>query len=200
MVKPAFQSQLDRSAVRFVLSEHALVSDALVLRGQAPLNLYDNTTALPRAYVTSRWQPVPDMAAAAEWMFRLGLDHPTVPATEGVPAPPEAAPARLAAIAVVERTPNHLTLDVSAVPEGLLVLTDTWDAGWSATVDGVPAEVFIANGYQRAVVLPAGAVEVVMRYWPVGLSTGLGLSLASVLLLLVWGVRTTKTGRALSSS
>ncbi|MDG1478289.1 MAG: YfhO family protein [Myxococcota bacterium] len=196
----AFRAQLSRASVRFLLSRFPVTGEGLVLRSETPLLQYENTAALPRAYVAARWLPVANMAAAAEWMYRDGLDHPTIPATEGAPPPPDAAVEGLTAVSVTEHSDRHLSLDVTGAPQGLLVVTDTWDSGWSATVDGVPAALHIANGYQRAVILPPDAQRVTLRYWPAGLTAGLLISLASGLLLLVWGVRTTKTGRRLSSS
>ncbi|MFT5686505.1 MAG: hypothetical protein ACI8RZ_007461 [Myxococcota bacterium] len=198
-VPAAFHAQLNRSAVRYLLTRFPVTGEGLVLRGDAPLYLYENTVALPRAYVAGSWQPVADMDAAAEWMFRGGLDHPAMPATEGAPPPPEDAIETLTPVTVTEHSDHLLTLDVTGA-SGLLVLTDTWDPGWSATIDGAPANVHIANGYQRAIPLPSGAQFVTLRYWPDGLSAGLLISLGSGLLLLVWGVRTTKTGRRFSSS
>ena len=62
--------------------------------------------------------------------------------------------------------------------------------GWRAHVDGVPAPVLRANGKHRAVAVPAGRHEVVLRYEPPGLLAGLalsGLSLLASALLLVRG-------------
>ncbi len=199
-VPAAFHAQLSRAGVRYLLIRFPVTGAGLLLRGDAPLYQYENTAALPRAYVAGRWHVVEDMGAAAEWMYREGLDHPAIPAIEGLEAAPAEAAESLTPVTVTEHSTDHLSLDVSGAPAGLLVLTDTWDPGWSVTIDGAPATLLIANGYQRAVRLPPGARRVTMTYWPDGLSAGLAISLGCGLLLLVWGLRTTKTGRRFSSS
>ena len=50
-----------------------------------------------------------------------------------------------------------------------------------ARVDGVPAPVLRANGKHRAVAIPAGRHEVVMRYEPPGLWIGIGLTALAAL-------------------
>ena len=89
---------------------------------------------------------------------------------------------------ITEHSNHHLSLDVSAAPAGMLVLADSWDDGWSAEIDGSPAPLLVANGYQRAVHLPAAAQTVTMRYWPDGLTAGLLSAALSAMALLLWGL------------
>ena len=71
---------------------------------------------------------------------------------------------------------------------GFVVLVDTWDPGWQATVDGEPATVLRANLALRAVAVPAGEHLVEMRYRPRSVLVGAGFSgVATALLLgLAW--------------
>lgn len=201
-----FLAQLSRASVRYLLTSFPVEAPQLVLRGQEPLYLWENTAALPRAYVAEGWVRVDDLKGAADWMFRDGLDAPGVPAVEdpeGVLGPASGGRTQWHPVAVTERSPSHLVLDVSDAPAGVLVVTDTWDEGWSVQVDGRAAPLLVANGYQRGVALGPQAREVTFRYWPAGLSAGIGVSCLSLLLLGVLGARgwrTTKTGRRLSSS
>ena len=55
---------------------------------------------------------------------------------------------------------------------GVLVVTEAFDDGWSAEVDGRPAEVLRANGLFRAVRLGAGRHEVRFRYRPWSVRAG----------------------------
>ena len=63
---------------------------------------------------------------------------------------------------------------------GYLLLSDTFDPGWTTTVDGQPAAVEPANIAFRAVYLPNGSHAVVMTYRPVGFLAGLALSVAGL--------------------
>jgi uncharacterized membrane protein YfhO len=72
--------------------------------------------------------------------------------------------------------------------DGYLVGRDSFARGWVAEVDGRRVGVLRANGKHRAVPIPAGSHEVVMRYRPPGLAAGLWattLGLAAALLLWV---------------
>ncbi len=59
---------------------------------------------------------------------------------------------------------------------GYLVLADTYDPGWSATVDGQPATIRPAYVAFRAVYLKEGKHTVIFRYRPAGFQSGLALS------------------------
>jgi hypothetical protein len=52
-------------------------------------------------------------------------------------------------------------------------------AGWTATVQGAPARLHRANAIHRAVWVPAGTLEVVMRYAPRGFRAGAWISAAA---------------------
>ena len=72
--------------------------------------------------------------------------------------------------------------------DGWLVVRENIAAGWRATLDGRAAPVVRANGKHRAVAIPEGEHEVVMRYHAPGLEAGAWSSalaaLATLLLLL----------------
>jgi uncharacterized membrane protein YfhO len=74
---------------------------------------------------------------------------------------------------------------VSADGPGLLVERENFARGWRASVDGRPARVWRANGKHRAVVVPAGAREVTLRYEAPGLQAGAWLSVLS-LVAMAW--------------
>lgn len=189
----ALGALLDRAAVRTVVAPWPLEAPDLVPLPPAPgddadgVHVYDNTDALPRAALVTRWQPVDDLRGAADWMFRDGRDQPAVPAVEGAPPPPDGTPAQLLPITLTERGTDRLDLDLPAdAPAGLVLVADSWDEGWQAQIDGVPTPVLVANGYQRAVQVPAGARRVQLRYRPPGLATGLAVSGLAALLWVVW--------------
>ena len=72
-------------------------------------------------------------------------------------------------------------LELRAFGPGLLVLTESFDPGWHARVDGAAAVVLRVNDVQMAVPLPAGPHRVTLRHEPRGL--GAGIAAASLTLL-----------------
>jgi hypothetical protein len=85
----------------------------------------------------------------------------------------------------LEDSSDTLVVKVDAPADGLLVVADTAYPGWTATIDGKPADIQLANVNFRAVQVPAGAQTVEFRYQPVHWLIGGFISLASILGLLV---------------
>ena len=62
-----------------------------------------------------------------------------------------------------------------------VVLTDAHYPGWEATLDGSPAPLLRANLLFRAVAVPPGEHEIVMRYRPATLRWGFAIALVAVI-------------------
>jgi hypothetical protein len=67
---------------------------------------------------------------------------------------------------VTRYTNSALAVELEAPAAGYLILSETWDPGWRATVNGAPAPIAPVDGVFRAVAVPAGHSTVEMRYWP----------------------------------
>lgn len=89
-----------------------------------------------------------------------------------------------ASVEIVDLRPDRVVLAAHLPAAGLVVLVDTWDAGWRATVDGHPAELLRANLAFRAVAVPAGDHHVEMVYRPRSVLLGAALSGLAIALLL----------------
>ena len=86
---------------------------------------------------------------------------------------------------LIQDAPDRLELDVRAASPALLVLSEVWDPGWSATVSGVPAPVSVADQLLRAVPIPPGQHTVVLSYDPPLLRVGLVITAATLALFAV---------------
>ena len=73
---------------------------------------------------------------------------------------------------IVEDLPERVVVETDAATPAYLVLADTFDPGWSATVDGRPAPIWPAYVAFRAVYLPQGTHTVVFTYRPAGFESG----------------------------
>ena len=80
---------------------------------------------------------------------------------------------------------DRITMRVTAVRPALLVLDENYSPGWHATVQGKPAGIQRANFAFQAIAVPQGNSEVEFRYLPVGLYTGVGISVLGLLLVAV---------------
>ncbi|MFN7971299.1 MAG: YfhO family protein [Acidobacteriota bacterium] len=67
-------------------------------------------------------------------------------------------------VTVTNSNPERIGIKVSATSPGILVLTDTYDPGWKAAVDGRPSQVVPADHLFRGIPLPAGVHTLELWY------------------------------------
>jgi hypothetical protein len=77
--------------------------------------------------------------------------------------------------------PGALDAVVEAEVDSLLVIAEQWDPGWSASVDGRPAEVVLADGMFLGVEIGPGRHDVELRYTAPGLRLGVVLTLLGLI-------------------
>jgi hypothetical protein len=137
----------------------------------------------PRTYVVGGAR-IADEAASLHLIEDPSFD-PTreiiLPKGAPVPAPP--APAGTSRI--VEWKPDRIRIEADIVSPGYVVLVDTYDPSWHASVDGIPAEILRANVAFRAVRVSAGRHIVEMVCRPNSLYLGLAITALTVIALLV---------------
>jgi hypothetical protein len=148
----------------------------------------------PRVYLAEEVVAV-DRRGAMEFV----LDPASVTSSRSViegPVPPDAGPPRGSARLTLD-APEHVEVHVESDRAALLVLNDMFAGGWSATVDGRPAEIFPANYLARGIQVPAGAHTVAFRYRTPLLREGWLVFWAGGLLLALWWVRRRRAAQRL---
>jgi hypothetical protein len=155
--------------------------------------IYRVPHALPRAFVAPAVVAVPD----AETSLRILIDEKfdarraaivvgdSTAANTGLPVFDASASESGATSTIVTDRLNDVEVDVSTPHAGMLVLNDSWDAGWRARLDGVDQPVLQINYAFRGVVVPAGNHRVVFLYRPPFLLAGLVISGSTIFLLLL---------------
>ena len=86
---------------------------------------------------------------------------------------------------LAEDAPERVVAEITTANPGLLVLTDLHYPGWIAEEEGRRLPLLRADGLFRAVALSAGTHRVVFRYRPLSFYVGAGISVLTVLTLLV---------------
>lgn len=81
--------------------------------------------------------------------------------------------------------PERLIVQLQTPSPQILVFAETFIPGWEATIDGEPTEIWRANAYYQAVLVPAGTHEVVFRYQPAALRIGAVVAIAALPMLIV---------------
>ena len=97
----------------------------------------------------------------------------------------------LSAVELTAYEPNQLTYTVNSSKGGVLVFSEIYYPGWTATVDGQDVEIGRVNYVLRAIHISGGKHEVVLSFFPKSVSTTETLayiSMAILLLLVVAGV------------
>jgi hypothetical protein len=147
--------------------------------------LHVNKGALPRARLVGRPVYVDDRIAAGAAMDRLKLDLYKRVVVED-PARPLSPTAEVDGSArITTDLPEHVVVEVDARTPAYLFLADSFDPGWSATVDGKPAPIVPAYAAFRAVYLDKGAHTVEFRYRPAGFLAGLAITAIGAILAVV---------------
>lgn len=173
--------------------------------GAEACRIYENTTALPSAYLIqnvhhlklgddSLWQILrsPDFDGNRDAIVEDGLSSSTV-AGSGDPItadpnttdPASATPAAIAIKPASLKRPDCNTVEIAcdADADSYLILTDTYYKGWKCFVDGRQTEIYPANYLFRAVKVSKGHHKARFVFAPSSYYNSLGLAVLTVLLL-----------------
>ena len=152
------------------------------------LAVYENPHPMPRAFVVNGAQVLP--ADAAQVAALPALDPRKTAILDRLPQPApvgDGRPFTAATLASAER--HHVRVEADAAAPGVLVLSETYYPGWSATLDGKPAELLRADYAFRGVALPAGHHVVEMTFASRPTRAGLALSALGLAALAALAIR-----------
>jgi uncharacterized membrane protein YfhO len=105
-------------------------------------------------------------------------------------------------VTITAYEPNRLTYDVNSGKGGVLVFSEIYYPGWTATVDGEPAELGRVDYVLRAMNVKPGRHEVVLSFFPKSVSTTETIAYISyvILFLVIIGALFMEYRRRKSSS
>ncbi len=168
--------------------------DRIVLQQrQLGLLLVENPNVRPRAYLArprcvSREESLKLMRSPGFAWDREAL----VECNE--PLAPTPADAELGTVKIISYRPERVEMEARITTPSLLVLTDSYDPGWSARVDGKEANVLPANYAVRGLPLTSGTHAVVYEYHCPGFVLGLLLGLFALAVcsaVVIWRLKHT---------
>jgi uncharacterized membrane protein YfhO len=99
---------------------------------------------------------------------------------------------------IASYAPEQVTIHTRSGAPGLLLLTDAYYPGWTATIDGEEAALYRADGLFRGVMVPEGEHEVRFTFRSRPFEAGRLASLVSLMLWLILFVLTSRPGRGAS--
>lgn len=154
-----------------------------LLHSAEGLSLYENRLALNRAFFAEK---VVNASSAAEALDLLRVDGgPTATAVleRGSVAPQIAA---VGSASIVKDQRNRVVVETDSSGDGLLVLSDNFYPGWTASVDGQRVEVLRANRTMRAVAVSAGKHVVTFAFRPRSFVISVWLSVLAAVLVVAY--------------
>ena len=147
---------------------------------EQPLYIYEIQNWRPEAWIARQWSVADDAASLLE-RLAADPDHALVSRDPGIE--PGQATSGADIVGPIVRGPERIDLSVDLAAPGLLVLNHAPNPGWSAQVNGRPAEILTVNLVSRGLALPAGAHQITMRFEPPGFLLGVTASLVATGLL-----------------
>lgn len=148
-------------------------------------NVMQNKNVSPRAFLTSEYiiatTPKEYEAILMDQTFSpiktVLLD--TVPEFASLPT------SSIGTLVIKTYQPNEIVFETTTMTPSLLVLTDTYYPGWTATIDSKPTTILRADYIYRAVSIPQGNHTIIMRFNPVSVRAGIIVSISSILLVVL---------------
>ena len=182
-----YQSPLiDLFGVKYVFSLDDIRSKQFVLVSQiGKTKLYRNNNAFPPAFLATAYDVEKGDLAVANRLLTIDKEKEVVLEKEPKLKIGIGTPSDEQRVVVKNYQENTLELETYSSKNSLLVLTESYDPGWEATIDGVKTEVLRADYNFRSVALPSGSHQVIFQYRPRSFFLGLKLFVIFVFLIFV---------------
>jgi hypothetical protein len=147
------------------------------------VDIVGHPTGLPRARLVASYRVVAGESSIVQVMKGDGFDHVNEVVLEEQPdgIPPGTHGSGSGSAAIVSWDINRIVTETSSDRPELLVLSEIYYPAWKATVDGKKAKVLRADYALRAIAVPAGKHTVVCYYDDDGFTTGLLITIVSLL-------------------
>jgi hypothetical protein len=148
-------------------------------------------TYLPRSFLVPRFECVA-RDEILDALIKPGFDPTQVVlfekgACDLAPLPEgKVSPSGLGEVSVVSYRPDSITLSVHATSAALLFLSEVDYPGWKAYVNGEARPIRRGNYLFRVIEVPEDTSQVRFAFEPLSIKVGIGVTLFTVLLLLLW--------------
>jgi hypothetical protein len=150
----------------------------------AEMHVFENTSALPRAFLVSQARWAPTLGAALAEMTQRPFDprREVILAAETAPAiaehlpPPSPEAIAPGQAAIVSYAANSVSVRTTSSSDALLIVSDTYYPGWRAFVDGQEVPLVRGDLLFRVVPIDPGVHSVELRFEPASVRWGLVIS------------------------
>jgi hypothetical protein len=174
---------LDMLGVRYVIFRGQPYTNARPLFTSFDYYVVENTHALSRVFIPRRVKVVPDHDERLRELESPNFDPRE---TAFVETPVELPQECRGEAEIREEIPTRVKIETRMQTAGLVVLTDLWNKGWRAYLDGQNVPVLRANHAVRGVVVQQGTHSLEFRYQPTSFMWGMCAPGLAGLTLLMW--------------
>ena len=185
VLERAPRAALDLLAIRFYVVPRGPDAPRTTLRSDSGFGILERPPP-PRAFLVHRTVRVQGLEEAIPRLRSMNV-HEEALVPEGGPVLDGVA--RVAPIELTRPAPERIEASVETASPALLVVSEHYDPGWRAEVDGAAVPVHAADVILLGVPVPAGRHEVRLRYVPVGFRAGAACALVAALVLAVLAFR-----------
>lgn len=166
------------------LEEKILLPKFRLVFEDRSVQVFENTTALPRAFIVYNYEIQKDGAKIFESLLRSDFDLSKQITLEEI-LPFSLKEGVINEVSYSSKTNGDSEVLVDQSGDGLLFVSDSYYPGWQAFVDGEETKIYRADYNFRAVVVPAGEHKVIFKYKPKSFKIGVYLSSGALILILV---------------
>jgi hypothetical protein len=143
----------------------------------------ENARGLNRAFVPTSVECVRDDDVRVQLISATNFNPRAVAYVE---VPVELPAACHGDVQIVSEIPTRVNLAAHMGTAGLVVLSDLWDVGWHAYLNGRLVPILRTDHALRGILVPAGESSIEFRYWPRSFTWGLSLAGFAGAILVVW--------------
>ena len=161
-----------------------MLNTKYVIFGQKAVQVVQNPYANGNGWFVSRLDFVKNADEEMAALQSLDTKHAAV-ADECFRPQLEGTPLDSGSVVLKQRLANELTYEVSSPRGGLAVFSEIYYPGWTATIDGQPADLGRVNYILRALKMPAGHHKVVLSYKPSTVTTTETIAFVAIGLILL---------------
>jgi len=149
--------------------------------------IFEFTKVFPRAFLASSYKVETENQKIIDTLFAKDTNRREMLVLEEKPSIEPTSGEGKADIILYK--PDSVTIQTESVVPKLLFLSDTYDAGWKAFVDGKDTALYRADYDFRAVPVPAGVHTVIFMYQPKTFTWGIILNGIAVLFLCIGSIK-----------
>ncbi|MDP9224711.1 MAG: YfhO family protein [Actinomycetota bacterium] len=146
--------------------------------------LYRRDFAATRATVFPSWTVANSPELALRDVTASGFDPRTSIVTEANPGVSSAGEGEAIPARYRELGPEHAVVSLSTPEAAVVLVRNTYDPHWHATVDGHPAPILVGDYFLQAIAVPAGAHTINLQFDDPWIGIGLAGSALSLIALL----------------